>query len=135
MLPAPAATLRVTIDDSGGPIPLIAAFVTEQVDGRDVTHVDRLARYPGRFADTPTLQPAEIWACESWEPSWLASDGKTVHPFEGREADHAAPRDQFRDIDPGLVLLDQSRPAPLPRASAASRPTTSPPRKPWWKFW
>jgi hypothetical protein len=31
-------------------------------------------RFDGRFAETPVLQPAELWACETWVPSWFAPD-------------------------------------------------------------
>lgn len=62
-------------------------------------------RYAGRFADTPTLQPAELWDCESWEPVWLATDGKTMRAFPGREADlgDAEDMDEASAIEPPIA--------------------------------
>lgn len=41
--------------------------------------------YDGSFAGAAApIQPAEIWQRESWQPNWLATDGKTVRPFPGR---------------------------------------------------
>jgi hypothetical protein len=88
-------------------------------------------RYPGRFADTPELQPAELWPCQSWGPSWLASDRRTVRPFEGRESEHAEQVEGARGVDPDLVFLD----APLATSAAPPVEPTMAPRKPWWKFW
>lgn len=91
----------------------------------------KAVHYPGRFADTPELQPAELWRCESWGPSWLSSDRKTVRPFEGRESEHAEQVEDVRGVDPELVFLD------VPPAKSAAPPAelTKTPRTPWWKFW
>jgi hypothetical protein len=80
-------------------------------------------RYDGRFADTTRLQPAELWPCEAWGPAWLASDGKTVHPFEGREDDYA---EEVAHLDPGEFVIIE----PPARTTTPKRA-----RKPWWKFW
>ena len=40
--------------------------------------------FEGRFAETPRLQPAELWTCYGWNAGWLALDGKTLTSFPGR---------------------------------------------------
>lgn len=91
----------------------------------------KAVRYPGRFADKPELQPAELWHCETWEPSWLASDRKTVHPFAGRESDYAESIESLREFDPALVLPE----APSAKPTAPPGEPATATRKPWWKFW
>jgi hypothetical protein len=92
-----------------------------------LVHVDR------PFRDTTRLNPPEHWHCESWEPAWLDSDGKTVHPFPGREDELA---NVAENLGPEFVLAGgkppASRAAPEP-ASGNGNGTAQ--RKPWWKFW
>lgn len=64
-------------------------------------------RFAGRFDDTPRLQPAELWDCEAWDPMWLATDGKTIRPFDGREQEVAEyidnnDPDSKLDVQPAL---------------------------------
>jgi hypothetical protein len=72
------------------------------------------------FRDTLNLNPPELWPCDSWQPAWLESDGKTVHVFPGREKEF---KKAAEDLGPEFVI---ARPA---ENSAGT------PRKPWWKFW
>jgi hypothetical protein len=73
------------------------------------------------FRDTLSLNPPEHWQCESWEPAWLDSDGKTVHVFPGREKDF---EEVAKNLDPEYVV-----------AGAPENGHGGTPRKPWWKFW
>lgn len=57
------------------------------VDAAPEAVVADAIRFEGRFAETATLQPVELWKCESWMPAWLASDGRTAHAFPGREGE------------------------------------------------
>lgn len=50
------------------------------------------------FAETVHIQPAEHWACESWEPAWLGLDGK-ARPFPGREGDFEELRAELPEIE------------------------------------
>lgn len=93
--------------------------------------VEKAARFDGRFADTPALQPAELWPCEAWGASWLASDGKTVRPFPGREADFAKEAADLREAEPGWLIVGE----PLPPPQTPARATVAQRRRPWWKFW
>lgn len=101
--------------------------------------------FDGSFAQTPQLHPAELWQCEAWGPSWVASDGKTVRPFPGREADYKAEREgrdgSFVFLNTPLerppaqrvVPKSAARSTATPAGGAAQNPSPSP--KPWWKFW
>lgn len=125
-------------DNSG----LAGPYARAAIPARPLRHdavpdLGKAARYPGRFADTPQLHPAELWCCESWGPAWLASDGKTVHPFEGRESEYAELAEQFRGYDSALVFVDAGSLASK-RTTRAGEPASArlvSPRKPWWKFW
>ena len=98
--------------------------------------------FDGSFAQTPVLNPAELWQCEAWGAAWLSSDGKTVRPFPGREDDYKDERD---DGDESLVYLDQPLDLPKTRKAAPGAGQSAPadpasaagaqPGKPWWKFW
>lgn len=117
--------------------------------------------YEGSFADGAPIQPAEIWECESWQPNWLATDGKTVRPFPGRldEMDDVAGnldgqddlvvlREALEDLPRGKLYGGKAQPA-SPKAQKYEELTDDddndapplepdPPRgakKPWWKFW
>lgn len=119
--------------------PYARTTIPAQPIGREaLPDLGKVVRYTGRFAEAQKLQPAELWPCESWEPGWLASDGKTVHPFEGREADYARQVEELREIDTSLVFLDappSGPPRSAPRAGEPPKATQLSPRKPWWKFW
>lgn len=81
---------------------------------------DRAIAFDGRFAETVKLQPAEHWACTSWEAGWLSNDGKTARPFEDHEddwGDYAGERGDDGDI----AFVDE----PLSPAR--------PPKPRWWK--
>ena len=83
---------------------------------------DKAIAFDGRFADTPKLQPAELWSCTSWEAGWLSSDGKTARPFEDHEDDwdsYAA--DRGEDGEGDIKFVDE--PFKLER----------PAKKRWWK--
>jgi hypothetical protein len=102
---------------------------------------EKAIKFPGRFADTPRLQPAEVWACESWEPNWLASDGKTVRPFPGREKEHEEARKELEKAgmmeDLVFVGAADVRPQATTQSSAgdAGADPGSTAKKPWWKLW
>ena len=114
--------------------------------------------FDGRFADAPTVQPAELWESESWGPAWLARDGKTVRPFPGREKEldevypelatseeHVLVREPLQTVGPGVLhvprtpkVTDRAPAAPYreppPRAPAPA-PASAPEKKPWWRVW
>ena len=77
--------------------------------------------YDGRFAETPRLQPAEHWACTSWEAGWLSSDRKTARPFEEHGEDWEAYAGDRGEDDNGIKFTDE----PLS--------PSKPPKKRWWK--
>jgi hypothetical protein len=96
-------------------------------------------RFAGRFVDSPKLQPAEHWDTQGWGATWLASDGKTVRPFAGRE-------DELDDDPWGddYVVVRESLELPEGELVGGGTLTTggAPPsarvassKKPWWKFW
>jgi hypothetical protein len=101
-------------------------------------------RFDGRFVETPRLQPAELWACESWNATWLASDMRTARPFAGREKESRQEMEALGEDAEKFVLLD----LPLQRPQAvrwvatgsgaqleAPAPGDGPERRPWWKWW
>lgn len=116
--------------------------------------------FDGRFADAPSVQPAELWESESWQPAWLARDGKTVRPFRGREKEvdevypelatseeHVLIREPLESVARGVLYspraaeVDEDA-AGAPYRKAGSRPPATlpasaaePTKKPWWKLW
>jgi hypothetical protein len=76
-------------------------------------------RVPRPFREITSLNPPEHWRCESWEPGWLDSDGKTVHVFPGREKDF---EEAAANYGPEIVI---------DRGNANGGPAP----KPWWKLW
>jgi hypothetical protein len=85
-------------------------------------------RFEGRFAESASINPPELWECEGWSASWVASDGKTVRPFADRLADYAGEREGAA-AEEELVFLDE------PLARPAAQPAAPPPPKPWWRIW
>jgi hypothetical protein len=41
------------------------------------------------FNTAKVIQPVELTPCVTWDPAYLASDGRTVRPVAGREAEYA----------------------------------------------
>jgi len=41
------------------------------------------------FGQTEVFQPVELTDCGTWDPAYLAGDGKTVKPAPGREGEYA----------------------------------------------
>jgi hypothetical protein len=83
---------------------------------------DKAIAYNGKFSETPKLQPAEHWECQSWESGWLSSDGKTARPFADMTdswGDYAADREG--DGDGGIQFVNE----PLE--------DLPPHKKRWWK--
>lgn len=85
----------------------------------------KLARFPGRFDETPALQPVEIWPSESWEPAFLSSDLRTIAGMPGREADYASEYDELCADPPeeGITVL---KPGEAPAANSGQS---------WRKLW
>ena len=85
----------------------------------------KLAKFPGRFEDTPALQPTEIWPSESWEPAFLTSDLRTIAGMPGREADYASEYEELRADPPeqGIAIL---KPGESPAANSGAA---------WPKLW
>jgi len=84
--------------------------------------LEHAVRFDGRFAELPSFQPAELWACASWMPGWLATDKKTVRPFSGQE-------DDFEDAKTNLEGMGGSRREGGARpATAGERRETTLPR-------
>ena len=145
---------RVSIPDA----PLEAAELPED-------YLPHAVRFDGRFAETAQLQPAEIWKCGSWQPGWLAMDGRTVRPFEGQEEEFEDAIENLEgqdvEVKPPLAGLPDAEvlapAAPKRRPPPLARPDFPPPaggsetdfsrvlddeapepptkKKPWWKLW
>jgi hypothetical protein len=110
--------------------------------------LEHAIRFEGRFAETPRLQPAELWACESWNATWLSSDMRTARPFAGREKDS---RKERGDVGAGETFVFVDTPPVRPEAirwleSDGSRvsevreplqgaPSPGAARRHWWKWW
>jgi hypothetical protein len=88
------------------------------------------------FGELPSINPPEHWQCESWEPGWLASDGKTLHAFEGREhellkhAEELGPEYVVEGIPPRRAAAKDARETPSTPENGNGTE-----KKPWWKFW
>jgi len=132
--------------------------VPVKVDDLPADLASKAIVFDGRFADAPTVQPAELWESESWGPAWLSRDGKTVRPFPGREdeldevhpelatsEDHVLVREPLRTVVPGVLhaprapkVMERAPAAPYReapgRAPAPALPS-APEKKPWWKLW
>ncbi len=101
-------------------------------------------KFDGRFADSTQVQPAEHWKTQGWGATWVATDGKTVRPFPGREddlddeiahlgADYVVVREPLDRPDGELASGPQpARPAPVYEDLGDKSIVT---KKPWWKFW
>ncbi len=100
--------------------PVLAADLPPDVI-KDAVHFD------GRFEETPLLQPAEHWPSQAWGAAWLATDGKTVSPFPGKQKEYQEEIAQLEG-EKGFVFLDTPRPPPTPGRPARTS-------KPWWKWW
>lgn len=83
----------------------------------------RLVTFTGRFRETPLLQPAEIWPSDSWGAAYLATDGKTVRPLPGHEADF---ENEVSELRNEAAFVVESAPQPG---------GPKPPKRPWWKLW
>jgi hypothetical protein len=102
--------------------PLLAEALPKAVAAHCV-RVDR------PFRDLTNINPPEHWTCESWEPAWLDSDGKTVHPFPGREKEFD---EVAADLGSQYVISRGATPATPPTRNGHDATKG---RRPWWKFW
>ena len=84
-------------------------------------------RFAGKFADTAQLQPAEHWKSQGWSAGWLATDGKTLRPFPGRESDFT--KENVGDSD--YVIVNEAIEQPDGEL-ADPKPAA---KRPWWKLW
>lgn len=115
--------------------------------------------FDGSFAEGPSLQPAELWESDSWGPVWLASDGRTVRPFPGREeeldevapeleasGEHVLVREPLAGVGRGHLYAPAkadddaedhgSRAASADaRAPASATAPAGGAKRPWWKLW
>jgi hypothetical protein len=108
------------------------SYVLENVPDHPVRAADlprsvreSMIKFAGQFPATPRLQPVEIWPCESWGPSYLASDDKTVKPMPGRETEYAEEYKmaaEARAADDGVVWTPPGQ-------------TKARDKRPWWKIW
>jgi hypothetical protein len=64
------------------------------------------------FAKTEVFQPIELAECGTWDPAYLAGDGKTVKPVPGREKEYAEFLDERRDEFAGDDLTLEEPPQP-----------------------
>jgi hypothetical protein len=90
-------------------------------------------RFAGTFAGTPELQPAEHWKSSGWSAGWLATDGKTMRPFPGRERDLAKELEHY-PLGSEYEVMNEVLERPDGEL-AEPAPTPPPPPKPWWKLW
>lgn len=86
--------------------------------------LEHAVRFDGRFAEVAELQPAELWACDSWMPGWLSLDRKTVRPFAGREDDFEDVREDNLEGQDGITV-EPALPAP-PEAEVVKAPPARP---------
>jgi hypothetical protein len=58
------------------------------------------------FAKTKVVQPIELTECGTWDPAYLAGDGKTVKPVPGREKEYAEFLEEAREFfdEDGLTV-------------------------------
>ncbi|MBS2018178.1 MAG: hypothetical protein JST00_35230 [Deltaproteobacteria bacterium] len=101
-----------------------ASPVKESAMPADV--LEHAVRFDGSFAEVEKLQPAEFWACESWQPGWLALDGKTVRPFEGREDEFEDAEENLEgegdlEVKPPLTGLPEATPVKTPEPGSEAR--------------
>jgi len=86
--------------------------------------LEHAVRFDGLFTETEQLQPAELWACDSWMPGWLSLDRKVARPFAGRE-------DEFEETeadnleDENDVKVEPALPSP-PEATVVKVPEGGP---------
>lgn len=72
--------------------------------------------FDGRFADALRIQPAEHWPCSSWEPGWLATDGKTARPFSPEGwGDARDGEDDDDDDESAIKFVDEPLVIPAPK--------------------
>jgi len=88
-----------------------------------VAHCVRVER---PFPELSSINPPELWPCESWEPGWLHSDGKTVRPFPGREQEL---EEAAANFDSEFVIERGAFGPPPGSGNGGKKP------KPWWKLW
>lgn len=90
--------------------------------------LEHAVRYDGLFGETATLQPAELWACDSWMPGWLSLDRKVVRPFEGREDDFEDVREDNLEgqddvkVEPALPSPPEATVVKVPEGGPRSAP-------------
>jgi hypothetical protein len=64
----------------------------------DVRETVGRVRFDGLdFTKDAIIQPIELTECGSWDPAYLASDGKTVKPVPGREREYREFIKEYRD--------------------------------------
>lgn len=73
------------------------------------------------FRETTAFQPVEHVACDAWGAAYLASDGKTIRPMPGREADYAS---EYEEYSTDEKYVAEPPPPGTPRRARppASRP-------------
>jgi hypothetical protein len=93
-------------------------------------------QFDGRFKDTLSFQPAEVWESDSWGSAWLSTDEKTVRPFPGKEDEFAEEVKQLEGIEEGLIIVETAdRKPPAIRVSLPRATEPVGDKKPWWKIW
>jgi hypothetical protein len=100
---------------TGGVMGIVGAYLRERAPQTPL-HIDQLP--PGlrqrcravlfdvRFDQCELLQPLEHVSCRFWSdfiPVYLGSDGKTVRPVPGREAEFAAWVRELRQSEPDAI--------------------------------
>jgi hypothetical protein len=74
------------------------------------------------FGQTKRFQPVELTECATWDPAYLADDGKTIKPVPGREKEYAEFVKGCRDdlVGDGLTVEEPAKPKRSPRKKKES---------------
>jgi hypothetical protein len=81
------------------------------------------------FLETDRIQPIEHASCASWEPAWLALDGRTVRPIPGHEAEYRELYERRAELDPeGKIVMEPPAKDVAPPPPPAAPPAPPPPR-------
>jgi hypothetical protein len=75
------------------------------------------------FSNTKVFQPVELTECATWDPAYLAGDGKSVKPVPGREREYAQFVNDFRgDLEgDGLTVEEPPKKKPSKKKPSPRR--------------
>ena len=91
---------------------------------------EHAVKFPGRFAETEDLQPAEHWPSSAWGHAWLDAARTRLAPTPTASAEEY--RDEVEAVLHDMPDLDV---APFEGPDVPTATAAAPPRLPWWKRW